>query len=136
METEAKNFERDFMKLIKEIGIEAKEIVAKETEKLIDIGYVNVKRYSPIRKSTRPKKDRLMPYSKSWKKQKLKIDDKFILGRAYLGTKKYKISHLLEFGHVDRSGRGRVKAIPHIRKVELTLRETLRKNVEKRLNGK
>ena len=136
METEAKNFERDFMKLIKEIGIEAKEIVAEETEKLIDIGYVNVKRYSPIRKSKRPKKDRLMPYSKSWKKQKLKIDDKFILGRAYLGTKKYKISHLLEFGHVDRSGRGRVKAIPHIRKVELALRETLRKNVEKRLNGK
>lgn len=136
METEAKNFERDFMKLIKEIGIEAKEIVAEETEKLIDIGYVNVKKYSPIRKSKRPKKDRLMPYSKSWKKQKLKINDKFILGRAYLGTKKYKISHLLEFGHVDRSGRGRVKAIPHIRKVELALRETLRKNVEKRLNGK
>ena len=136
METEAKNFERDFMKLIKEIGIEAKEIIAEETEKLIDIGYVNVKKYSPIRKSKRPKKDRLMPYSKSWKKQKLKINDKFILGRAYLGTKKYKISHLLEFGHVDRSGRGRVKAIPHIRKVELALRETLRKNVEKRLNGK
>lgn len=136
MEIEAKNFERDFMKLIKEIGIEAKEIVAEETEKLIDIGYVNVKKYSPIRKSKRPKKDRLMPYSKSWKKQKLKINDKFILGRAYLGTKKYKISHLLEFGHVDRSGRGRVKAIPHIRKVELALRETLRKNVEKRLNGK
>lgn len=136
METEAKNFERDFMKLIKEIGIEAKEIIAEETEKLIDIGYVNVKKYSPIRKSKRPKKDRLMPYSKSWKKQKLKINDKFILGRAYLGTKKYKISHLLEFGHVDRSGRGRVKAIPHIRKVELALRETLRKNAEKRLNGK
>lgn len=136
METEAKNFERDFMKLIKEIGIEAKEIIAEETEKLIDIGCVNVKKYSPIRKSKRPKKDRLMPYSKSWKKQKLKINDKFILGRAYLGTKKYKISHLLEFGHVDRSGRGRVKAIPHIRKVELALRETLRKNAEKRLNGK
>ena len=65
METEAKNFERDFMKLIKEIGIEAKEIIAEETEKLIDIGYVNVKKYSPIRKSKRPKKDRLMPYSKS-----------------------------------------------------------------------
>ena len=136
METEVKDFENAFMKIMEDIGIEATEIVAEETEKLIDVGYVNVKRYSPIRKSKRSKKDRLMTYSKSWKKQKLKINDKFILGRAYLGTKKYKISHLLEFGHVDRSGRGRVKAIPHIRKVELALRETLRKNIEKRLNGK
>lgn len=136
METEVKDFENAFMKIMEDIGIEATEIVAEETEKLIEVGYVNVKRYSPIRKSKRPKNDRLMAYSKSWKKQKLKINDKFILGRAYLGTKKYKISHLLEFGHVDRSGRSRVKAIPHIRKVELALREILRKNVEKRLNGK
>ena len=136
MEIEVKDFENAFMKIMKDIGIEATEIVAEETEKLIEVGYVNVKRYSPIRKSKRSKKDRLIAYSKSWKKQKLKINDKFILGRAYLGTKKYKISHLLEFGHVDRSGRGRVKAIPHIRKIELALSETLRKNVEKRLNGK
>lgn len=136
MEIEVKDFENAFMKIMEDIGIEATEIVAEETEKLIEVGYVNVKRYSPIRKSKRPKNDRLMAYSKSWKKQKLKISDKVILGRAYLGTKKYKISHLLEFGHVDRSGRSRAKAIPHIRKVELALRETLRKNVEKRLNGK
>ncbi len=136
MEIEAKDFEKAFMKIMKDIGIEATEIVSEEIEKLIDIGNVNIKKYSPIRKSRRSKKDRLTPYSKSWKKQKLKIRDNHIIGRVYLGTKKYKISHLLEFGHVDRSGRGRVKAIPHIRKVELALRETLRKNVEKRLNGK
>ena len=96
---EAKDFENAFSRIMHEVQQDVEETIRNEEEKLIEVGYANVVRLSPVRRTKRPKKDRLKPYRNSWKTSKITLRGNSISGRIYLGTKKYKISHLLELGH-------------------------------------
>lgn len=87
------------------------ESVQKEAEKVAKQAAKELRQTSPARSGN---------YAKSWTARKA---DKTRYGSVNTvhNKKHYRLTHLLEHGHVGKSGRrvyGTVKAIPHIVKVE------------------
>lgn len=63
------------------------------------------------RKGRKSKKDGYIHYKDGW--INTTIQDNGIYGAA-VHNKKYQLTHLLEFGHINRDGTTRAKAFPHI----------------------
>ncbi|MNM63341.1 hypothetical protein D3C81_747070 [compost metagenome] len=82
-----------------------------------------LKETSPVRKDGVSR-----GYAKSWKRKKTKS------GYVIYNEKHYRLTHLLEHGHVKRNG-GRAAARVHIRPVEEKIVEQFGKRVEKVIKG-
>ena len=64
-------------------------------------------------------------YAESWStKQKEKTQNRY--SRVAYNKNYYRLTHLLEFGHINRDGTTRSKKIPHIRKTEDKYQEEFR----------
>ena len=70
-------------------------------------------------------------YAKSWAVDTVysKLGNKRVLVR----NKLYQLTHLLENGHAKKGGKGRTKAIPHIKPVEEWAQEELPKQFKERM---
>ena len=81
-------------------------------------------------KSTSPRKTG--KYADSWKSETAfnQSGNKRVVVR---NKKYYYLTHLLEFGHAKKGGKGRVKAIPHIKPGEDWAKEELPKQIEERV---
>jgi hypothetical protein len=77
-------------------------------------------------------------YSDDWQSSVVDIGRFTIRGTVYNGSH-YRLTHLLEFGHVTRNGTGRTfdrtPAYPHIAKVNDWAHDELIRNVKKRLEN-
>ena len=71
-------------------------------------------------------------YAKSWKSEVVSESAETIHVTVYAGIHQYSLPHLLENGHAKRGG-GRVKAIPHIGKVNADVMEMVEKEILKRI---
>ena len=78
--------------------------------------------------STAPKKTG--KYSKSWAIKKTRETSDSI--QIVVHSKRYQLTHLLEFGHAKRGG-GRTRAFPHIAPVEQAGIEQLTRDIERDL---
>ena len=76
-------------------------------------------------------------YSKSWEAEDIKTG-RLSKKRVIHNKEHYRLTHLLEKGHVSRNGTGRtfgrVPAYPHIAPVNDYVREELPKEIERRLS--
>lgn len=72
-------------------------------------------------------------YKKSWQVQKMS-DTRTGLSVVVHSKDRYRLTHLLEYGHAKRGG-GRVRAIPHIAPAEETVRDQMMKDLENKLQG-
>lgn len=77
---------------------------------------------------TAPKKSG--KYAKSWVVKKTKETSDSI--QVVVHSKRYQLTHLLEFGHAKRGG-GRTRAFPHIAPAEEAGMEKLMKDIERDL---
>ncbi len=78
--------------------------------------------------STAPKKTG--KYAKSWAVKKTKETSDSI--QVVVHSKRYQLTHLLEFGHAKRGG-GRTRAFPHIEPAEQAGIEQLMRDIERDL---
>ena len=78
--------------------------------------------------STAPKKTG--KYSKSWAVKKTRETSDSI--QIVVHSKRYQLTHLLEFGHAKRGG-GRTRAFPHIAPAEQAGIEQLTRDIERDL---
>ncbi len=77
--------------------------------------------------------ERTGAYAKSWK-TKVTAEDSQGLDLVVYSPSRYRIAHLLEYGHARRNG-GRVRAIPHIAPAEERGAGQLLADIEKELRG-
>lgn len=81
--------------------------------------------------SPRSKKERSQKYYKGWAiKKKINKNGKYVL--AIWNKTNYRLTHLLEFGHNVKNG-GKVKAVPHIRKVEEKMSKEFGEELKKKI---
>ena len=78
--------------------------------------------------STAPKKTG--KYSESWAVKKMRETSDSI--QVVVHSKRYQLTHLLEFGHAKRGG-GRTRAFPHIAPAEQAGIEQLTRDIERDL---
>lgn len=71
-------------------------------------------------------------YAKGWR-IKLQTKDKLKYHKVIWNKPKYRLTHLLEFGHITRNGVTRTRAFPHIRPVEDKYRERFFTDLEGRI---
>lgn len=71
-------------------------------------------------------------YSKSWRIKKLRENANLILFVVH--SRRYQLTHLLEFGHAKRNG-GRTRAIPHIASAEQKGIESFEKKLKARIEN-
>lgn len=71
-------------------------------------------------------------YSRSWRIKKLRENANSILFVVH--SRRYQLSHLLEFGHAKRNG-GRTRAIPHIAPAEQKGIESFEKKLKARIEN-
>ena len=86
------------------------------------------KTVKPQIESTAPKKTG--KYSKSWAVKKTRETSDSI--QIVVHSKRYQLTHLLEFGHAKRGG-GRTRAFPHIAPAEQAGIEQLTRDIERDL---
>lgn len=81
-------------------------------------------------KSTSPRKTG--KYADAWKAETVfnKSGNKRVVVR---NKKYYYLTHLLEYGHALKNGKGRAKAIPHIKPVENFAQKELQKQIEEKV---
>ena len=115
--------ESELTKVLKDYVVDIEDLVQETTDKLTKEAKAAVKQVSP--KNTGE-------YQKSWAVKTIKNAKTYT--KKIWNAKKYRITHLLEFGHkVKRNGQviGKVRPYPHIRKVEKTYVEKFISEIEK-----
>ena len=123
--TSIKDFNKTLMKQLqtysKVLGSEVQQ-VAKE---LAQEASKDVKRDSPQSDTKRKG-----TYKKDWGIQK--VDDGYVVRNK----KEYRLTHLLEKGHVTRDGKSRTKAQPHIKPAEEKAIKEFEKRIEEIARGR
>jgi hypothetical protein len=133
----AKQLADTVSKLLEDYNDEVIQIMNDEGKKIAKEGAKELKRISPNSKRTRGTRTK---YNKSWstKEDKAPINAKK-MGAANTNTiysKKpnYRLTHLLENGHLTRSGK-RTKSYPHAKITEKNVIDRFSKNVEEAIKN-
>lgn len=118
--------ERAISEIFEEYGVEVKETVNAIAEEVAEETVKELKKTSPARKEIGGGK-----YRRSWKK----IGEKSLNGNSTFTVfnTRYRLTHLLENGHLTRDGRTRTQGIKHIAPAEEKAVESFLRKVEEKL---
>lgn len=108
----------DISKILKEYEDEIKDTMDDVFKRLAEESVEKLKNTSPRGKSKKH-------YADGWAVKETPT------GYIVYNKDKYQLTHLLEYGHAKRGGRGRVPGKPHIKPVE----DFVIENVEKKLKN-
>lgn len=133
----AKDLAETIANALADYNSEVIDIINEKEEEVSKEGVKELTRISPTGKRTSGQRTR---YKKSWRKKTIKpaINAKK-MGKAntviiYSDKPNYRLTHLLEKGHLTRSGK-RTKSIPHLSIVEKTMIEQFSKKVREAIKN-
>lgn len=109
---DAAELEQAVMEYLTEYREDIQEDVEEVTDEITKAARDELKRTSP--KSGRRRKN---PYYRGWS-VKLQKKGRYKYSKVVWNRTNYQLTHLLEFGHLRKDGKGWVSAQPHIRQVE------------------
>ena len=114
----------DIKDILEEYSNNVQEAIADEIEKTSKNGLSKIKRISPVNKKRTKHKEK---YAKGWRIE-LRKGVGYVNATIY-NDKDYRLTHLLENGHLTRNGK-KTKAIPHISIVQEEIENILDKRIE------
>jgi len=128
------NLQKEIKKFLDDFGDEATEIMQEEASKAIKTAVKRLRTKKSF--AARPKRN-AGAYARSWTQ---KTENSRVGASAVaFNSKHYRLTHLLENGHVSRNGTGRtygsVPAYPHIAEINDEAQKEFTENVERRLKG-
>ena len=103
----SEEWDKQLEKALKDYTKDIQDGLEKEAKKAADEAAKKLKTASPKRTGK---------YGRNWA-----VTEKKSIGEAYYivhNKKRYQLTHLLEYGHENRTHTGRVKAYPHIESIE------------------
>ena len=114
----------------------AKELVDGLLEYSDEVTAVVKKSVDAVSKSTASELKRVSPkrtgeYAKDWTSKK-SYEDRRGKRKTVYNKERYRLTHLLEYGHAKRNG-GRVPANPHIKKIEEKAKQELEEMIKRAL---
>lgn len=112
----------ELQKYSEEVTDKVKQVVDDVAAELVE----NLKRDSPKRPGSGV-------YAKSWT-SKVEYEDRLMKKVRVYNSKRYQLTHLLEYGHAKRGG-GRVAGIPHIKPNEEKAIEELERRIEEAIKN-
>lgn len=126
------NFDRAIEGILLEYGEEVNAVLDKAVSSVAEDSAIKLRGHRKFN----PRRNPSGKYAESWKAEQV------TKGRIYTkwvvhNVEHYRLTHLLENGHVSRNGTGRtfgfVQAYPHISEVNEWVRSALPEEVERRL---
>ena len=123
--TSIKDFNKELIKQLQRYSKVLDSEVQQVAKEVAQTASKNVKKDSPMSNTSRKG-----TYKKGWGIQK--IDDGYVVRNK----KEYRLTHLLEKGHVTRDGKSRTKAQPHIKPAEEIAIKEFEKRIEELARGK
>lgn len=120
------NLSSEIEKYLKEYKEEIDEDVRKNAIENAKKALIEVKRKSPVDKYSH----RGRHYADGWKISTTNQASNNYFSQTIWNSTDYQLTHLLEFGHADRSGQP-VQAKPHIRETENTYKQKFIEDLER-----
>ncbi len=112
----------EIMRYLKEYEEDIEEVTKDLTTKISKEAKAEVKSLSPSLSGE---------YKKSWSVRVFRESKRYYV--KIHNRNKYQLTHLLEFGHINRDGTTRAKKIPHIRNTENKYMDKLVSELEKQI---
>ena len=135
------NLSKEIMKMLTEYKEDVNEEVESLSKKYVKKACSELRSISPVSKEkvqlnkySNGTREYQFPgsYASGWStKQKEKSNNKY--SRIAYNKSYYRLTHLLEFGHINRDGTTRSKKIPHIRKTEDKYQEEFREELMQKI---
>lgn len=120
-----KSIEKQISELFEEYGEEVKEKINQIAEEVADETVAELKKTSPVAKVKGGK------YRRGWKKSKeVSLNGNYTFK---VHNTQYRLTHLLENGHLTRDGQTRYKGVKHIQPAEEKAVNSFLRKVEEKL---
>lgn len=135
------NLSKEIMKALTNYNHEIEEEVENTSKEVIKEARDELERISPIADHTvtytygsKTQKTIVKPgeYAKNWKIKENR-NKKNQYSQIIYNKKHYRLTHLTEFKHVNKSGTGYTKSYPHIRPTEAKYKELFAQRLERKI---
>lgn len=117
-------FSKQLSAQLEEYSSEVQELVNNEVEELIEEGKKKIKTITPVGIRKRKK------YKNGWQSRIVKSVSGI---EGQIGNKQYRLTHLLENGHLTSNGVTRTRAFPHVGPTQKWIGEELERRLKSKL---
>lgn len=133
--TDVLNLQKVLTELLNEYGDDVYEVLEKSVDDVVHDAVYSLRSVNHFSDKGHPSG----AYAASWTNEEVATKKRLVTKQIVYNEEHYRLTHLLENGHVVKNGTGRVlghaPAYPHIKKVEDEVKEELVKTVKKEIEN-